>query len=307
MQYIVSALLKHGFEVQQHPQFIGNLQGAEPYKGQRKCDIVIYNHAVLPEVSKGDVIRAGAYWFMKPSGPTPFHFTLDTLGYGPYSSISLTKPPFELVDVFDVAAFFDKSVSKWIADNTNKFGKTYELVPVAEDNFYLLVGQTLRDYTTRSMYFGSYVEALERIAEYLIAVDKLPVVVKLHPRMEEDGRVKLLQRFRAISPRISVYSGSQSIHSFLPKCRAVLLCNSTAGFEAMMHKKPIISFGHPEYHWIAYDLRALCDLDRAINLSWYNEQATCKYLYWYMTKYNCHDEQSTSTRVKELLNVSPTK
>lgn len=307
MQYIVSALLKHGFEVQQHPQFISELQGTSTYKGQRKCDIVIYNHSTLPEVCKGDVVRAGAYWFMKPTGPTQAHFTLDVLGYGPYSSISLTKPPFELADVFDVATFFDTTVSKWIADNTNKFGKTYELVPVAEDNFYLLIGQTLRDYTTRSMYFGSYIEALVSAAEYLVSVDKLPIVVKLHPRVEEEHRVKMLQRFRAISPRISVYSGSQSIHSFLPKCRAVLLCNSTAGFEAMMHKKPIISFGHPEYHWIGYDLRYLCDLDRAISLSWFNEQASCKYLYWYMTRYCCCDQQSTTTRVKELLNVPTTK
>ncbi len=31
-----------------------------------------------------------------------------------------------------------------------------------------------------------------------------------------------------------------------------------------MHSKPMISFCFPEYHWVTYDLRKICDINKAI-------------------------------------------
>ena len=81
----------------------------------------------------------------------------------------------------------------------------------------------------------------------------------------------------------------------------MLVGNSGAGFEAMMHDKPIISFCFPEYHWVTYDLRKICDLHAAIGLDWFNKASQRRFLYWYMEKYCFYDYNSAKRRIDDLL------
>jgi len=82
----------------------------------------------------------------------------------------------------------------------------------------------------------------------------------------------------------------------------VLLANSGAGIEVMMHRKPIISWGFPEYHWQTYDLRHLADLDRALDTgSWFVPGNSDKFLYWYFHHYCFYDQASADRKVAELL------
>ena len=115
-------------------------------------------------------------------------------------------------------------------------------------------------------------------------------------------REHLTKKYEDFSPMFKVYSDFSSIHSFLfaqPRC--VFVGNSGAGFEIMMHDKPIISFNQPEYHWVTYDLRKTCDIYNAIKLDWFDPDAQRKFLYWYMEKYCFYDEASTVRRVNDLL------
>jgi len=144
-------------------------------------------------------------------------------------------------------------------------------------DYVLVLGQTLKDATVDTMWFGDYWKALYSVIHALVQIVNCPVVVKLHPYVDgyvgyADG-VPIPTSETEISTAIKhkleglgakVYRGLASVHSFLPKARSVVLCNSGAGLEALLHKKPVIAWGYPEYHWACYDLRHLCDLPRAL-------------------------------------------
>ena len=91
------------------------------------------------------------------------------------------------------------------------------------------------------------------------------------------------------------------MHEFIKHCRCVILGNSGAGFEALMHHKPIISWGMPEYHWVTYDLRLLATLLQAIKLDWFDMKKQDRYLYWYLERYTYYNQETANNRVREML------
>lgn len=310
MLWVVRALLAVGVVVKRHKDFQCEGLSLLPlyeWPSDQNTNICIYNHAVDSEII-GSVLPTRANWFFKPTVPDKDHTTLDPLGYGPYSSITYMKPPFESVKVGD---FFETKVRQWIDSKVCKWGTALSgITPVNEDDYYLVIGQCDGDSVLTQMDFGSYITKLEQVVRELIRVGDRPVVVKLHPYMNgEPGKeVKgfaegVQQRLESISPRVHVYRGMVNIHNFIAKARCVLLANSGAGLEAMMHHKPIIAWGFPEYHWVTYDLRHLCDLRWALKLDWFDAGKQDQFLCWYLEHYCFHDQSSCQRRVNELLSV----
>ena len=313
MQWVSKALQELGYEVQQHPRFNCDLPGTAPYDKSYDCDVAIYNHTVLSKI-RGDVIRSKRTWIFKPTVPDKLHTTLDPLGYGAYSSIAYEKPPYESVSKKEVDKFFDTEVKEWAANNSSKWGKIFKPSSIVENDYYLVLGQTLHDFTVEGMHFGAYVISLMAVIKELLRVsDGRKVVVKLHPYLDkklpkESELADLLEaRIKKLSKDVVVYKGFLSAHSFFPKCKCAVVCNSGVGIEAMMHHKPIISWGYPEYHWVTYDLRHLCGLDRALDLSWFDVEHSDKFLYWYLKKYCFWNYDSALRRVKELLKLPEQK
>ena len=274
-----------------------------------KCDICIYNHTDV-SCLVGDILQVKCNWFFKPTVPDEFHTTLDSLGYGPFSTITYEKPNFESVPDATVEQFFNTKVAAWIKNRETKWGKhfqsTEEVVPFKD--YYLVLGQCAGDSVVTVHDFGSYVTKLEQVIRELARVDSnRDIVVKLHPYMDgefaKDNKfsTSVKQTLEKISPRVQVYTGKINVHEFIKNARCVLLANSGAGFEAMMHHKPIISWGYPEYHWTTYDLRHLASLILAVKLDWFDVKKQDKFLYWYMEKYCFYDQETANNRVKELL------
>jgi len=311
MTWIVNALFKYGITVKKHKDFI--CQGLDflplyNYKEDKSTDICIYNHADISHLT-GDILLAKTNWFFKPTVPDEYHSTLDILGYGPYSSVTYNKPNFEVVDNNDVDIFFNTKVKKWIENKSTKWGGFFENKEqvITDKGYFLVLGQVGGDEVVTRHDFGSYFLKLEAIIKELLRISNKKIIVKLHPYTDginarntkfSDG---LKKRLKSFSNRVAVYTGKTNIHNFIKNCECVFLSNSDSGFEAMMHKKPIISFGFPAYHWVAYDLRHLSDLIRAIKLDWFDLNKQNKFLYWYLEKYCFYNQQTAIRRVKELL------
>jgi len=186
----------------------------------------------------------------------------------------------------------------------------------AVEDYYLVMGQCAGDSVVTQMAYGNYLDHLYSIVAELRRVDPdTPVLVKLHPYMDGEKHEcpeflqKVIDRLLQIgrgSSGFSVVSGMKSAQPYIAKAKCVLLANSGAGLEAMMQGKPIISWGVPEYHWVTYPLRHLCDLRRAV-LSindWFDAELQYKWLGWYCYEYTIRDIPSAGRRVREL--VSPT-
>lgn len=314
INWVATALFELGYDISQHKSLICDLKNSVPYNHIRDnpCDLVIYNHADVSHLT-GNIIDAKKTWFFKPTVPTCYHTTLDELGYGPYSSITYNKPTFEKCNLKDVQKFFKTKVKKWIDDKNTKWGNTFENKDEEVDyhDYALVLGQCGGDEVVTRHDFGSYFCKLIQVIKELIRVTDGLIIVKLHPYTDGENAKdevfssKIDKQIKDIEPsRIKVYRNKSNIHNFIKNAKYVVLANSGAGFEVMMHHKPIISWGFPEYHWVTYDLRHLSDLKRAVsNLDWFDKNKSDKFLYWYLEKYCFYDLETCKNRVKELLNV----
>jgi len=309
-EWVISSLQDLGYTVFRDKNLSG-LNELPILEDDDPVDIIIYNHADIAEIRSKKLPIADSVWFFKPTVPDENTTTLDELGYGSYSSITYDKPPYENIDDDTVLNFFQSTVQDWISTSSCKWGENhFKETEIPYEDFYLIVGQCGGDAVVTRQDFGGYFEKLEAIVKELLLVDKQrQVVVKLHPYtdgpMENpnqcDIKKPLAKKLESFSPRVKVYYDHSSIHSYLPDCRAVFVGNSGAGFEAMMHDKPIISFCQPEYHWVTYDLRKTCDILNALDFNWWNYSSQRKFLYWYMEKYCFYDYNSAKKRIEELL------
>lgn len=306
VQWIINSLLQANVEVKIHPNFkCLDLEHLPKYSftNDYDTDICIYNHTDQSYII-GDVLKVKKNWFFKPTVPDEIHTTLDELGYGPYSSITYEKPDFENLEIGN---FFETKVKSWIDSKISKWGNELSTEQeVKENDYYLVLGQCGGDSTVVHYDFGSHFLKLEQVVRELVRVGNKEIVVKLHPYT--DGTVlygkfsiPLKQKLEMLSPKVHVYTGLINIHNFIKKANCVFLANSGSGFECLMHHKPIIAWGYPEYRHVCYDLRHLADIHRAIKLDWFNSDKQDKFLYWYLEKYCFYNQQSCDNRVKYLL------
>jgi len=103
--------------------------------------------------------------------------------------------------------------------------------------------------TDQSIRYFSSVEELDVVNAILdwSANSKVPVVFKPHPANEKSMQV-LLELIRAKGGMIS----HANIHDLISYSAAVFTINSGVGFEALMHNKPIVTFGRVEYDCVTF-------------------------------------------------------
>jgi len=308
--WVANTFKSLGYIILKQKDFICNGLEADIYVPERDrndIDVIIYNHADISEII-GNVVPAKMTLFMKPTVPTPKHTTLDTLGYGPYSSITYNKPDFNHMPDAYTYLYFNTKVKRWIKDKVTKWDahKSFD-IKIEQDDYYLILGQCGGDSVVNRHDFGNYWNKLEAVIKELIRVGDKDIVVKLHPYMNgefatdtkfSDAYAKKLEAF---DKNIHVYNGKSNVHDFIEKANCVFLANSGAGFECMMHHKPMVVWGCPEYHWVAYDLRHLADIKVAIKLEWFDANIQDKFLHWYTEKYCFYDQKTARKRIIDII------
>lgn len=271
----------------------------------------IYNHTYLEDITSNNFYTGKGVLFLKPTGPSPEYFTLDSLGYAASSSITYEKPFFENVDS---TSFFSKDVpnilksrqSKWSDREDLRFKDSIEY-NIPKDHI-LLIGQMPGDETVTKFSFGNNWFKFVDIVNYLIPKYKKKLVIKLHPTLKREagknGGWEYYKRFAEEWRKqgVLVLEDFESLYDVLPKTKLAILENSTAGIDCLIHQVPVISYGLPEYHWVTKDMRHLNMLSNYIeDMSWYNQDLSNKWVAWYCTEYQCKDLNSTVKRLKEVL------
>lgn len=271
-------------------------------------DIYVYNHTTRQIILDDNFHTGGKTLFLKPTGPTPDYFTIDSLGYAAHSSITFEKPNFENVSS---GHFYNHKVKGFIAEKQGKWTDRHDLkmdsiCPDIPDNHILIVGQMPGDETVTKMSFGNHWEKMTAIITELEKQNK-PLVIKIHPTLRRESNK---DQWTYYSNRIqwwqdnghTVLYGFESIHDVLPKTSLAIVENSTAGIECLMYDVPMITYGYPEYHWVTFDMRHLQQLQGAVkDLSWWNRDKARSWLTWFCTQYQCHDLESTIQRLKQIL------
>lgn len=303
---VIEVLNELNFDVRISPylSFITTPKNAKVGIVDSKDDIYIYNHT-YPEQIDGKFFTGKKSLFLKPTGPTNEHYSIDPLGFSSRVTISYEKPNFETTNYQD---YWDNEVNK-IKENKShkwvgqyKFSKPNHRIP---DNHILVIGQMPGDVSVREFSFHDHLNDLERIINKLDNKD--PIVIKLHPFLKDRsnkeywGKIQEKINHWRIKGHTVIY-GFEDLHTILPKTKLAILENSTAGIECMMYDVPIITFGCPEYRWICKELRQIVDLNKFKNdLSWFDKELSRKFLVWYIRDWLCYDVKSTRRRLKELL------
>lgn len=274
-------------------------------------DIYVYNHTYIEDIQENGFFTGKKCLFIKPTLPSPNHFTLDSIGYAAGSSITYKKPNFV---EYDSRSFFNNTAPDIINNRPNKWSdrdwcafsekETLDVPP----NHILVLGQLPHDETVTKMSFGDHFKKLEDIVSIISHLEN--IVVKIHPHLldpPENEHVDFLARYLETIEKwkaqgIVVLTGYTSLFDVLPYTKVAIVENSTSGLECLLHQVPVISYGYPEYHWVTKDLRHLQQLPAYLSdFSWYNYKEANSFTAWYFEQYLCSDFSSTKRRMLEVL------
>ena len=255
-------------------------------KGETKENI--FDHYLLysPELPK-DTLHF-SYHSVGKSNPQIFRWkeshlyntiTFDTNGYSGWSS--LTKNP-ELVfskvqSKYLVQNHFEKLQNKYVHKNLSKYQQTHSDFQFPEQ-FIFFPLQTFDDTVMLHSYFSPF-DLLQDIVT-ILNKKNIPLVIKRHPRCQNEKLQKLLLKYEN-QKKIILFSGS--IHDALAKASTVYVINSGVGFEALIHLKPVITFGKSDYMQVTKNIKNLAELNTNPwhELSQEHEEKIKQFLYYY--------------------------
>jgi hypothetical protein len=279
-------MIRHSLEM------MGHTEGDNP-------DLHIYNHTcrdLEPDMPENSLI-------FKPTAPTSQHFQIDRNGYANSSDMAFIDPTvisdwrnYDNSEINEIKSLILRRANKW--DQSILINGWDEVDDITDDHI-LVIGQMPGDETVDGFGWPGHIQRIDRILDKLEGEN---VVLKLHPKYKPKtlDEKKLMKKWKEMD--IQILRGFTAIHSVLPKTRVAILDNSTAGIECMMHEVPMITYGHPDYHWVTKDMRSPVQLRGFINdLSWYDKELTRKFLCYYIFEYLCSDIDTTMNRLQELL------
>ncbi|WP_226554030.1 capsular polysaccharide export protein, LipB/KpsS family [Celeribacter naphthalenivorans] len=158
----------------------------------------------------------------------------------------------------------EKGFATYLVEGGSRSGRAL----LAEDHFHIIVGGPAiygptilcqpSETETPSARYLSTEQMIATAANY--DRDAL-VYVKPHPHQTKQGRRQILE---ICENHPNVKLSDASIHDLIEAARVVITQNSSAGFEALMQKKPVITCGKTDYWHATLTPRTVPDLKAAI-------------------------------------------
>ena len=174
----------------------------------------------------------------------PELFTIDSKGWGGGADF-VHKKDILRDDKSDDSSF--EKYKKRIHTNQSKFAQPDDDVDLGPSKFIFVPLQLPHDETIKyhsNISVHEFVESLCRWSSRSL----VPIVFKGHPAniQSMEPLVNIINKYPTLTSHIK-YVTDISIHKLIEASSAVYLINSGVGMEAMLHVKPIVSFGRSEY------------------------------------------------------------
>lgn len=230
-------------------------------------------------------------------------FTLDSNGWGEDHSGNRLFDPALIADV-DAKQFCENLSAHLLLSGESKCDQPEAREVETPDSFILVPLQIPRDYVLRHHSNVSVSEFIQAVAGWAETA-RVRVTFKLHPHNRADfDLIKLVDDSSNSSEYVTKIEGN--INSLIKKCAGVMVINSGTGFEALIHGKPVATFGACDYKVATFD-GTLDQLDCAAKyISDFSESQRMlgyKFSYWYHFHhaYNVLDEADTRSRLTSYL------
>ena len=176
-------------------------------------------------------------------------FYFDNNGYSGYSDLADTDFIDTKVSAKKVAKFCSDYVYPLCTETKYGYKNTHPLEAKVPDKFILVALQVEGDTVMKLKHRSSkyMIEAAVQTGRFM----NLPVVVKFHPMARNNKELHaLIQRTK--SGGFPIYESQGDIRQLIVRAEAVFVINSGVGFEALLHHKPVFTFGACDYNYIAH-------------------------------------------------------
>ncbi|GKY88268.1 capsular polysaccharide export protein, LipB/KpsS family [Sinisalibacter aestuarii] len=228
-------------------------------------------------VVMGDIPGYGRNMLHVDQGHIPGFWYLDEVGVGWHSSVRLMQFCPERVN-FGHAEYFFNGVSGWmLRENVSKAPQTERMPDHLEPAAAVIFAQDIEGLRNRA-HFMTNEQMIRTAAEH----DRSRLIyVKLHPRQSKASRRDLLSVAQDYQ---NVQVSEASVHDLIEKSRVVVTQNSSAGFEALMQKKTVVTCAKADYRHATLTAKNPGDLSDALD---YGPDAMAdfpfeKYFYWFL-------------------------
>jgi hypothetical protein len=223
------------------------------------------------------------YYYMQTT--FPWIFSVDSKGWAGGASVypyhSLYKNSTGTTTVFD-------TLRLRALENKSKFQQPKYTDIQLPDEFALFTCQIPDDETVK---YHSSVTVGKALIYTCEATRKLgiPLVVKGHP-INENSMIGLKNSLRNYSH--VTYLDKVSIHQLIGRSKCVVTVNSGTGMEALLHKKPVVTFGQAEYDCVTNHATKNTIADVLQNLTYNLDDVIRFFDGWYKWCYDITIEES---------------
>lgn len=179
------------------------------------------------------------------------HFSIDTAGYSGWSDFSRLLLAAPQADRSIVEAFVARERLTLIAGNESKYEQPdHDPTGSAGPPHVFVALQVIDDAVQRLAHMHMF-DMLEEVSLGCRSRN-IPVVVKRHPLCRSWEVDRVLRR----GERRGLFTVTQeSIHGLISNSCAVCVVNSSVGAEALLHGKPVYTFGASEYQAATFQIR----------------------------------------------------
>ena len=205
----------------------------------------------------------------------------DEVGVHWNSSMRFARFAPEQIDRDKAEYFFNGVTGYMLRENVSKFPQEVRMKNPLQPAAAVVFCQEIEGYRNRSHYLST--EQMIRTAASTCKDEK--VYVKPHPAQSKMSRKAVLD---VAADYQNVVVSDASIHDLIEASRCVVSQNSAAGFEALMHRRCVITCGKSDYWHATLTARRDGDLREALQ---FGPEAMAdfdyaKYLYWFLDR-NC--------------------
>ncbi|MGP9692457.1 capsular polysaccharide export protein, LipB/KpsS family [Psychrobacter sp. AOP30-A2-5] len=179
------------------------------------------------------------------------YFLVDRGGYSGWLEFcnSDVLKNLETVDAWVASKLFNEFKLNWLPEiNRNEVLKKY--------NKFILIALQIPADSVQKLSNFKIIEMLELSIEKFKDTN-FNIVITRHPNCSDIEISNYLENIK----KKNVFIASEPTNVLIQVCTFVILCNSSVGWDAILAKKPIISFGKSEYSQITYQIEYISDLD----------------------------------------------
>lgn len=202
--------------------------------------------------------NANSQYFRWKDGYLYNTITFDKKGFSGWSSLAEQSDIYKKNKIKNkkVESFFKKLKVTHVDKNLSKYEQLFESKIKLPKEFIFFPLQTTNDTVILQSYFNP-IELFKKVVK-ILNKKNIALVVKRHPLCENEELNTLLTKYSK-QKRIILFNGS--IHEAIAKASSVYVINSGVGFEALMHLKPVVTFGKSDYMHITRNIKNLEEIE----------------------------------------------